>query len=308
MLTSFFSKSKPVTFLLVMIFMSVFYVTANIGEVFFPFDLGALLTKLGVFVFYLLSILVLNFIAKKNELTRRSAFKIIIFAALSVSFPTILKNDEVIIASFFVLLALRRVISLRSHRDVRQKIFDGAFWICIASLFYFWAILFIFVVYAGVMVHAASQFKNWLVPPVAIFVVLTIVTGFQIILTGEFYTFPHWYEESSFDFAAYNRPGLLFPLSVILALALWTLFYYLGLLQRASISSRPTYILVLFTFLISIGVAVFSPEKNGSELLFFLVPLSLIVSNYFESKREKTFKEILLAGIILMPVLIPILF
>jgi putative effector of murein hydrolase LrgA (UPF0299 family) len=55
-------------------------------------------------------------------------------------------------------------------------------------------------------------------------------------------------------------------------------------------------------------VSVFSPVKNGSELLFFFVPLSIIISNYFESKEERVFKEILLIGLVLMPILIPIFF
>jgi hypothetical protein len=57
-----------------------------------------------------------------------------------------------------------------------------------------------------------------------------------------------------------------------------------------------------------VGVAILSPVKNGSEFIFFFVPLSIITSNYFESKRERIFKEILLIGLVLMPFLIPIIF
>jgi hypothetical protein len=308
MLTSFFSKSKPINFLAVILFMTVFYVLANLRPLFDSFSFSEMAAKLGVLIVFVISVSVLNFIAKKNELTKRSAFKILIFGVLAVSFWEILRNDQVIIANLFVLLALRRVISLRSQKEIRQKIFDATFWICIASLFYFWAILFLVIVYSGILLHVANYFKNWLVPGVAFLAVLGLVTTFSILMYNDFYTFSLWYETSSFDFAQYNNPALLIPLSIILALTLWTLFFYLGLLQKANINARPTYILVLLTMVTAIGVALFSPVKNGSELLFFLVPLSIIASNYFESKKEKVFKEILLFGLILMPILIPFIF
>ena len=308
MLTSFFSKSKPINFLAVLLFLTVFYILANLKLVFNNFQLPVLLVKLGVLLCFLTGVWVLNFIAKKNELTKRSAFKIIIFAAFSVSFPEILRDNQVIVANLFVLLALRRIISLRSHKEVQKKIFDATFWICIASLFYFWSILFVVIVYSGILLHTGGYFKNWLIPPVAVFAVFAIATSFDIVVYDTFYTYEDWYQESLYNFSEYQDPSLFIPLSIILALAVWTLFYYFGLMQKASITSRPTYILVLLTLAVSIGIAILSPEKDGSELLFFFVPLAIIASNYFERKSERIFKEILLLVLILMPILIPVIF
>ncbi len=308
MLTSFFGKSKPINFLALVIFMTVFYVIANAGAIFSNFDVGTLGKKIGVLIGFIISVTVLDFIAKKNDLTKRSAYKILIFAIFSVSFFDILRDDLVIVANLFVLLSLRRVISLKSQKDIQKKIFDATFWICIASLFYFWSILFLFIVYSGILMHTTNYFKNWMIPPVAVFTVYLLVTGFNITIFDRFFTFNQWYQISTFDFSNYQQPRLFLPLSVILAVAIWTISYYLKLLQKANINSRPTYILVLLTLITAIGVALFSPVKNGSELLFFFVPLSIIVSNYFEGKSERTFKEILLIGLVLMPIIIPIIF
>lgn len=308
MLTSFFGKSKPINLLAVVIFMTVFYVVANSEVLFAEFDLGLLAMKLGVFISFIVSVIVLDFIAKKNDLTKRSAFKILLFAVFSVSFIGILQDNQIIVANLFVLLSLRRIISLKSQKDIQKKIFDATFWICIASLFYFWSFLFLIVIYWGILMHTTNYFKNWLIPPVAIFSVFLLVTGFNIIFYDSFFTYNNWFQESKFDFSKYQYPGFFIPLSIILAVALWSISYYLKLLQRANINSRPTYILVLLTLITAVGVALLSPVKNGSELLFFFVPLSIIASNYFEGKSEKMFKEILLLGLILMPILIPIIF
>lgn len=308
MLTSFFSKSKPVIFLTVVLFMAVFYISANLKTLFQEFEIYTLFTKIGVLVSFLLSAMVLDFIAKKNELTKRSGFKILIFAVCSVSFLSILKDNQVIVANLCILLSLRKIISLRSSKEISLKIFDATFWICIASLFYFWAILFIIIVYCGILFHAINYLKNWLIPLVAIFVVFIMVTTYHLLFNDAFYTWDAWFQESSFDFSNYQNLVILIPLSILLALTLWTLSHYFKLFQRSGIRSRPTYMLVFITLIISILVAVFSPVKNGSELLFFFVPFSIITSNYFDSKKEQGFKEVLLITLILMPILIPILF
>ncbi len=306
MLTSFFSKSKPVIFLTVVLFMAVFYISANLKPLFQQFEIYTLLTKLAVLVSFLLSAMVLNFIAKRNDLTKRSGYKILIFAVCSVSFLAILTDNQIIAANLCILFSLRRIISLRSRKDIALKIFDATFWICIASLFYFWSILFLFIVYCGILFHAVNYFKNWLIPLVAVFIVFLMVTAYHLLFNDTFYTWAAWFQQSSFKFENYQDLKVLIPLSVVLAITFWTLSHYFKLFKNSGIRSRPTFMLVIITLLISILAAILSPVKNGSEWLFFLVPFSIITSNYFESKKEKGFKEVLLIGLILMPILIPI--
>lgn len=307
MLTSFFGKSKPVHLIAVIVLMAVYFLSANFREWFADLNLGEFFENFGVLLAFILSVLVLNFIAKKNELTRRSAYKILFFAVFSCSFIALLKNQQAIIANLCLLFALRRIISLKSSKVMQKKIFDATFWICIASLFYFWAILFVVVVYAGIMAYAA-RLKNWLIPPVAFLAVAAVTTSFHIIAYDSFYTFPEWFQASSFDFEQYRDPQILVPLSIILALMLWTVTNYLGVIQRASVSLRPSFNLVLLSLFSAIAIALFSPHKDGSELIFFFVPLSIIASSYFDSNRDKIFREVLLIILILMPLTIPFIF
>src|SRR5660397_274882 len=69
MLTSFFSKSKPINFIAVILFMAVFFIIANFQELFSSFSLLLFAEKIGVFLAFFLSVVVLDFIAKKNDLT-----------------------------------------------------------------------------------------------------------------------------------------------------------------------------------------------------------------------------------------------
>ncbi|MUP45145.1 hypothetical protein E0K83_05235 [Gramella sp. BOM4] len=303
MLTSFFSKSKPLNLAVIILLICAFYS----GVVFTSWENGfgwlTLLEKIGVLLVLVLSLLVLNFIAKKNELTKRSAYKSLLFAVFAVSFSQLLQNPSVIIANLCLLFAFRRIISLRSYKTVQKKIFDASFWVSIASLYYFWSILFYVLIFFAIL-NFASSFKNWLIPLVAVLAVSLLTISFHLLAYDEWYTLTNWFQASNFDFSKYGELEILVPLSFLLGLLLWTLIPYFGAIQKASITRRPVLSLVLLNLVLAIIVAILAPEKNGSELIFFFVPLSVIASNYFESKKDRIFKEILLFGIILMPFIV----
>lgn len=303
MLTSFFGKSKPLNGIIVALFMALFFVVANFRAWFLDFNLANFFEKLFVLLVFLVSVYILNFIAKKNELTKRSAYKIVLFAVFTTSFFALLTSTQVILANLCVLFAFRRILSLRSQKIMQKKVFDATFWICIASIFYFWSILFLIVVYAGILFYL-PRFKNWLIPIVAFLGVYLLNLSFNLVAYDKIYGWSQWYEPINFDFSNYRNYSLLIPLSILLALLIWTLGNFLGLLQKTSISVRASLNLVLFSLVASIGIAVFAPTKDGSELIFLLVPLSIIASTWFERKKEKVFKEILLVFLILMPFVI----
>ena len=307
MLTSFFSKSKPINFIIVALYILVFFILANLSQ-FASSSFLKILKELWALILLVLSVVILNFISGRNELTGRNAYKSILFAGFVCMFPQVLQNSEVIAANFFVLLALRRVISFKSQRQTIQKIFDATFWIGIASLFYFWSILFLFLVYFGILVHVSHRFKNWLVPLISLLTLLSLATSADLLFTDTFYTFSDWFQASNFDFTKYREISILIPVAFLFALSIWASFFYVLLIQKASANLKTSLFLILLCAAVAITVAVFAPTKNSSELIFFFAPLAIIVTNYFQNMKDKWFTETLLILVVLLPVVLMIFF
>ncbi len=303
MLTSFFNKSKPLNLVAIVVFLCLFYLIYNFETWLTSFEILNFLEKLAVLLVMVLSLLILNFIAKKNELTKRSAYKTLFFAIFGVSFASLLQSEPAIISNLFIVLALRRLISLRSRKFIQKKIFDASFWIAIASLYQFWSILFFGLVFMAI-INFAAYFKNWLIPFVAILAVGMLTISFHLVTYDEIYYLNDWFQKSNFDFSKYGTLQLLIPLSVLLGLLIWTIFNYFSMMQKASVTKRPVLSLILFSLAIAVVVAIFSPTKNGSELIFFLAPFSIITASYFDSKKDRIFKEILLIALIAMPIVV----
>jgi len=280
---------------------------ANFHEL-FEISVLNFLKEFGVLLAFVLCMLVVNFISKRNELTNRNAYKTILFAVFACMFPAVLQNGSAIVANLLVLLALRRLISLRSQRQTVQKIFDATFWICLASLFYFWSILFLFLVYFGILVYESYRFKSWLVPVVSFLTLFSIVTSVNLLIHDSFYTFTDWFQTSNFDFQVYGEPVILIPLAFLLALTIWTMFFYIGVIQKANAANKTPLFIILLFMLLSVTVAVLAPTKNSSELIFFFTPLAIIVTNYFQVSDDKWFRETLLWVVILLPAALVSLF
>lgn len=307
MLTSLFGNSKPINFIVVAIYITVFYFLTGFQDMEGSGYLYVL-QELGILLVLLFSMILLNFIAKRNELTGRNSYKIILFAAFSFMILGLSHNSNIILSNLFVLLALRRIISLRSQRSTAKKIFDSTLWICIASLFYFWAILFLSLVFFGVLVFVRQNYKNWLIPLVSTLTVFVLVNCVNLLISNEFFLLSQWFEESNYDFSSYQDPRILIPVAFLIALTLWCTFFYFGAVERTSANLKASLILIFLALVIGYLIAFFAPTKNSSEFAFLLAPLAIVVTNYLQIARDKWFREILLLIIILLPAVLLIFF
>ena len=142
MLTRYFSTSKPIHLVLIGLILLLLFVFTNLNGLFnFSESLKALSEWLTLVVL-LFSFLVFAFFASKNNLTASTSYKFLFYLLFVMLLPQCLKNNNILIANMFVLLAMRRIISLRTQKNIYKKLLDAALWICIASLFYFWSFLF----------------------------------------------------------------------------------------------------------------------------------------------------------------------
>ena len=114
MITSVFKKSTPINLFLVVILMLVFFFISLFQDLSWTSSVVSILKKGGLFLILLGSVFITNFIAKKNGLSKDSSYTILFFFLFLLFFPSVLNNSNLILSNFFILLALRRLISLQS--------------------------------------------------------------------------------------------------------------------------------------------------------------------------------------------------
>jgi len=307
MLSVFFNKSKPIQYIVLCILLVLIFVFSRFQEKQQGLYASSVLEQFGVFMALLLSVFVFDFFVKKNKLTKKNSFSILFYLVFLAILPNALMHGNVIFANLFILLALRRILSLRSHREVKKKLFDAAFWIALASLFYFWSVLFFVLLIGSLFVYGFSEIKNYIIPFTGVATVFIITLCYRIIMGIDIFEGVNNLGNYSLDFTSLNTQRIIIGATVIFSFGLWSFFYYLKNLKSKMKSHRPTFKLIAISVIISIAIVVLAPQKNASEFVFLFAPLAIIITNYIEVISENWFKESFLWLLVLTPFLILIL-
>ena len=267
-------------------------------------DWGGLLLSIAV---VLGSISLLAFFVSKNNLTGKNGYKIMFFVILMAIIPESLSSERILLSNLFILLAMRRVYSLRTYLRLKKKLFDAGFWIALAALCYFGSVLFYGWIFVGLVLYSIDQFKNWIIPILAAVAVAILWTSYYIITTNTFGDYPSTLSPPNVDFTAYNNLGMIIWITIIFSLGLWAAISYFVKLRDKPKVFRSSHLLVIYGAVIALIIIIISPFKTGSEFLFLFAPLSIIMTNFLEKVTDKWFAELYVWLLILTPVVILVL-
>ena len=299
MITSVFKKSTPLNYSLVVILILVFFFLFQIQEPSWMSSSFLAFQKVSLLCFILASFFLINFIVKKNGLSKDNGYAIFFYLLLLLFFPAIFNNPNVLYANFFILLAVRRLISLQSLKASKEKIFDASFWILIASLFQFWCVLFLILVFISIIFHASRDYRNWILPFIALLGVALLFLMVSFIFNFDAVTFieNRAIIDLRMDYFKNNYENGSFSIYVAVAL-----FFIVSVLT--TLSNRPqivhtSYKKIVAYFFIAVAVYIISPDKSNDLLLFSIAPLAMMATSHVEYVKQKLNNEIVFYILIL---------
>ena len=121
MITSIFSKSKPINFIIVIALVLIGF----LFHIFLSRSTESQLSwntflSLFIVIFY---VFITDFIISKNDLTKRNSFGVLILGLLVFIFPEVYHNLNLLIANLLVLFAMRRLLSLHTNKSLHKKFY-----------------------------------------------------------------------------------------------------------------------------------------------------------------------------------------
>ena len=240
------------------------------------------------------SLFISNFIVKKNALTKDSAYTIFFVLIFLMFFPNVLDNYKLIVSNFFILLAMRRLVSLQTLKAPKEKIFDASLWIFVASLFHFWAILFILLVYISIIFHVSRDYRNWLIPFVALFSSSIIFVFYALLFDKEAIDVYLQSEVINLqvDYFTNNYQNIAF--SIYAVFAVFFVLPYLFTLTNKPLNLQASYKKVLLAFFIGIAIFFISANKSNEVLVYTFLPMAIMATNTVEYLQNKIQQEIIL--------------
>ena len=304
MISSIFGKTKPINHIIVLAFLFVFYWIVHFfyfENSYTPNQLPLKTLVLGILLF---SVFVLNFIIKRNKMTGQNSFAMLFYVLLLVVFPETMVDDNAVLCSFFLLLATRRLISIRSLRNIKLKIFDATLWVLISSLFYEWALLYLLLVLAAIYIYEPKNIRNWLVPFSGLFTFILI--GYGILILSDSTAF--FQEHYSFDlkinvsnFLDWRNSSKLIVYAIIVLITTVISFLKLG---KSGLGKIVTMRLVVLSFILGVLLKMLVSTPGADPLMVTFFPAVIFITNYVESIQRPNIKEVVLIATIFIPFLV----
>ncbi len=293
MISSIFGKTKPISNIIVLSFLFLFYWAVYFFL--FPDKISPETILLHTFFLaaLLFSIFVINFIVSRNKLTGANTYTVLIYSLLLLIFPEVIANGKGILCGLFILIATRRLVSIKSLINVKNKIFDATLWIGIASLFYDWALLYLILVLITIWLYKPKNIRNWLVPLVGLFTLFIIVFCVMVVTDNtdfykNHYVFSFQYKNPIFQDWRNNILLIIYVFGTI-----FTIFFSFLKLGKTGLGRILSLRLILISFIIGLVVM---GLKNFSEslIIFTFFPAAVFATNYIESLKRSNIKEVVL--------------
>jgi hypothetical protein len=294
MLANFFNKTKPINILSIISLLLVYYIItifSNSSESIGFFDI---FEKLAFFLLYGLIILTIDFIVKRNRLTHRNSYALILFVIFIGSFPEIFNSSNLTISNLILLFGFRKIYSLKSEKNIKKKLFDAGFWIAIATLIYFWSILHLILVYIAIIVFKKLTFKNLAVPIIGAVTPLFLYFAYNDFINESHVFFDGFNTAINLDIGIYNSLELSIPTVLFSMVLLWSLIIVTPNVLRVNNKLKSSWIVVLIHLVVALIVVQLAPDKNGSELIFLFFPGAIIIANFIQKEISELLKNVIL--------------
>ncbi|WP_339919253.1 DUF6427 family protein [uncultured Flavobacterium sp.] len=298
MITSLFKKSTPLNFSLVVILILSFFLIYQIQDLVWTDSTILILEKAGILLVLLGSIFLTNFISTKNGLSKDSSYTIFFYFLFLIFFPSVLDNINLVFANFFILLALRRLLSLQSLKASKEKIFDASLWIFVAALFHFWCILYLVLVFISIIFHVSRDYRNWILPIIAFFAVGTLFALSSILFDISALEYINSSVKTSFKINYFTNNYQNGALSIYATVALFFVISMFATLSSRLSITHASFKKIIASFFIGVVIFLVSSNKSNDLLIFTIAPLAIMATNHIEMPQLKLKQEMVLVVLI----------
>ena len=300
MIANFFKKTKPIQTIFISLLFLLFYLLSIFFVEKSEFSLSVIAEKVGTLLLFFTFFIIIRFIKRKNQFSGQDSYLLLFMVLLFAIFPGTMVINKVLLSHFILLVAFRRIYSMRSFENIDQKIFDSGFWIGVASLFYMWSAIFVILVLIAIMVYSSDKIRGMFV--------LLIAYSTPLFLSFTYYFWNDNTEvfynklifEYSFSNGVFDIPKLMIPLVFVIICSLGALAILKFKINNLSNNIKPSLPLLLGHYLIGLYMVYIIPNETGATFVFVFIPVVVFIANALQVITNKIIREVFVYSFLLM--------
>ena len=232
----------------------------------------------------------------------------LIYILLSGFFPQYQLLNPAIFAAMFLMLAIRRIMDAYRIQGTAYNFFDAGILIGVGSLFYANLIWFGLLVIIGIALLRTESTKEIAIS------VIGLITPY-VLTFGIYYVSGKNIKDllSTMEYNLFGQPAeYVFTRLTVVALifaglsTLVSIIYLYMLINTKKIKSRKTFFLLIWLFVISLGVYFMVPSVSVEIVWITGIPVSYFWTHYFVFVKKKLVPEIFFTVLFVFILLIQI--
>ncbi len=246
-----------------------------------------------------------NTIVNKHSLLRQSTYFPFFFMVLLLSCrSSLIGFYPALVSSLFLVLAVHKLISSYMNERALSEVFDAGLFVGIATLFYIPSMLFLILLWIGLLVIRTVNWREWACT------ILGFLVPFLFTFTYNLVFFPKypWYNKIMSEFY-YHSTHLSFSweqitvMVIICLAAAGSLWFFVNRITDNVVKAQKFWILMLWFILIAAASVLICPVKDSRAFSIVAIPGSFVLAAYFLKTRAKLIPELiflsLLGGVII---------
>jgi hypothetical protein len=282
--------------------------TANLLSNFSYHALSSIATNRN-WVYHVVSILLVflqalyfNYLVNFYRILSRSsylaAFSYILVSSLFVEFTLL---TSALMANTFLLIAIGRIFSLYKKDSATAIVFDAAWWVSIASLFFFPYIVFFVFVVAAITVLRPFNAREYFLAAIGLLLPYYFM-GVYFFWIDKLPEFLHSLiiSELRFNTEVLERSSRILVVGIpLVAVILWTALFIQANLFRMVVQVRNYLIVIVWFFVAGILSLLVQFKGDLSHFIWLTIPAGISFAFFFAEFRKRLVSEILHFFIIL---------
>ncbi len=251
------------------------------------------------FSFIFCEALLINYIIQKNEIINTTSFlPALVYMILMSLQPEMFSLHPIVIANLFLLLALHTLMQSYRKETSFSEAFDTGLFISLAAMFYIPSIVFILLLWIGLIVLRPFVWREW------------VISFAGLVLPWIFLVFYYFWNDkldtlqydalyytiitpqksftiSAFSFADYAQIGIL------LTGAMFSSGRFLADLSKGTVRTRSNLFLMVYCLLLSFCSIFLAPSYSIAYLSFLAIPFTVFFSSYLLFVKKQWMAELL---------------
>ncbi|HPT22292.1 MAG TPA: DUF6427 family protein [Bacteroidales bacterium] len=240
-----------------------------------------------------------------NERTYLPALIYILFGGILPQYQLL---NPVLPASFFLMMALMKVMSCYRKQGLAYSFFDAGLLIGTGSLFYADLIWYGLLLLIGIAILRTFNIGEIIISLLGLITPYIITFGLYYVMGKDIIALLSLVISNLFDKPetyVFSRMAIV-SLAFACIIMIVSLIYLSMLMSTKKIQSRKTFFLLMWVFLISLGIYFALPSATAGIIWLISIPASYFMTHYFVFVKKKLVPEIFFSVFFILVLLIQI--